>query len=59
MSSFRGALNNASLNCSETKKKSAIFFFSHFQWSAATENGDTWMYRGRSELIRPSLVDWA
>ena len=48
-------LNNSSLNYSETKNKSAILFFSHFQWLTATENGDTSMYRGRSELIRPSL----
>jgi hypothetical protein len=48
-------LNNSSLNYSETKKKNAIFFFSHFQWPAATENGDTSLCRGSSEYIRPSL----
>jgi hypothetical protein len=42
-------MNNSSLNYSETKKKSVIFFFPHFQWLTATENGDTSMCRGRSE----------
>ncbi len=32
-----------------------FFFFSHFQWLTAMENGGTSMCRGRSELIRPSL----
>lgn len=48
-------LKNLSMNIQRTKNKNAILFFSHFQCLAATENGDTFMYRGRFELIRPSL----
>jgi len=51
------ALNNSSMNYQSTKKiKCDFIFFSIFSGLSATENGNTSMCCGNSELIRVSLT---
>jgi hypothetical protein len=55
---IKEALNNSSMNYQSTKKiKCDFIFFSIFSGLSATENGNTSMCCGNSELIRVSLIN--